>query len=102
MKHFTHLSTGSPGPLRKIAAFAATLLVIGLILMFSAMLFVIILIAGVLAWGYLWWKTRALRKLMRNMPPRAAAMESEVFRREQTRGEVIEGEVIRVIDTRDE
>jgi hypothetical protein len=102
MKNLLHISTGSPGPLRKMAAFVVTLAMIGLILMFSAVLLAVILAAGAAGWVYLWWKTRALRKQMRNMPPRGVAMEGEVFKREETRGEVIEGEVIRVIDTRNE
>lgn len=59
--------------------------------MFSALLLAIVLTAGAMVWGYLWWKTRDLRKQMRNQPP---------FDRsgEVTRGEVIEGEVVRVVD----
>jgi hypothetical protein len=69
----------------------------GLVLMFSAVLFSIILVAGTIAWAYLWWKTRELRKMMRDFPPRA-------MEREQMAGEgaVFEGEVIRVVDSQHE
>jgi Flp pilus assembly protein TadB len=91
-----------PNPLRKLAAFIVTVMLAGLVLMFSAVLFAAILVAGAIAWVYLWWKTRDLRKQMRSFPSRNAGMEGEVVAGEEVRGEVIEGEVIRVVDTREE
>ena len=59
----------------------AALLVLGF--MFSILLLAVVVIGGLGAWGYLWWKTRALRKAMREHPPIA-----------DTEGRVIDGEVI--------
>jgi hypothetical protein len=101
MKHLSDTTTKLPGPLRKIAAFIVTAALVGLVLMFSAVLFAIILIAGTTAWAYLWWKTRALRKQMRNFPPRGEMMGGVVREDEVIKGEVIEGEVIRVVDPQD-
>jgi ABC-type bacteriocin/lantibiotic exporter with double-glycine peptidase domain len=94
MKHLSHNAAKFPNPLRKLMALIVAVVLVGLVLMFSAVLFVIILIAGALAWAYLWWKTRHLRKQMRDYPPRGVV--TEVFE-----GEVIEGEVIRVEVSRD-
>lgn len=96
MKNFPRTATESPGLLRKIAAFTVTLALFGLALMFSVLFFAVILTVGAVVLGYLWWKTRALRKQMRMHPRRGATVEREVFG-----GEVIEGEVIREDDSRD-
>ena len=96
MKNLPYTSAESPGLLRKIAAFIVTLALFGLALMFSVLFFAVALTAGAAALGYLWWKTRALRKQMRMHPRGAAPVEREVFE-----GEVIEGEVIREDDSRD-
>jgi hypothetical protein len=86
----------SSGPLRKLVALVMTAILVGLVLMFSAVLLVVIAIFGSVAWAYLWWKTRELRKQMRNFQPR------EMPREEKTGNEeVFEGEVIRVVDLRD-
>lgn len=87
----------SSGPLRKLVAFAVTVAMVGLVLMFSAVLFVIILVVGTIAWAYLWWKTRELRKQMRNFQPGPTAREKSA-----SGDDVFEGEVIRVVDSRDE
>jgi len=89
-------TSGSANPLRKIAGFIATLLVIGLTLMFSVVVFAAILAIGLIGGGYLWWKTRKLRRQMRDFQTRSATMQGNVAEGEIIRGEVIEGEVIRV------
>lgn len=65
-------------------------------LMFSAVMFAVVLVAGAFASAYLWWKTREIRKQMRNFPARGETMEKEDFQ-----GEIIEGEVIRVDESGD-
>lgn len=96
MKYVLISPAGSPGPLRKLAALVVTVAMAGLALMFSAVLFAIIIVAGAIARAYLWWKTRELRKQMRDFPPR------EVRREEKTGdGNVFEGEAVRVVDSRD-
>lgn len=85
-----------PGPLRKLVALVITVAIVALVLMFSAVLLAIIAIVGTLGWAYLWWKTRELRKRLREasqqgVMPGAKASNDDVF----------EGEVIRVVDPKD-
>jgi hypothetical protein len=68
----------------------AGLLVVGF--MFSLVVFSILLVAGLIAGGYWWWKTRDLRRRMREQMERMAE--------DQAGGRVIEGEVIRDADER--
>jgi hypothetical protein len=69
------------------------------------MLFAVVLTVGAIAFGYLWWKTRELRKQMRNHSSGGVVIEGEVIKGEVIKGEVIErevikGEVIREVDSR--
>ena len=92
MENSPYITTSVAGMLRKVAAFFITLAMIGLVLMFSALIFVAVLTVGAMAWGYLWWKTRSLRKQMREYP----------LGDEAIKGEIIEGVAIRVIDAGNE
>lgn len=76
----------TPGLLEKLVAFVVgtILLVVGF--MFSMVLFAIIVVAGLLAWAYLWWKTRELRRAMRENPPGGRVIDGEVI--------VVDAEVI--------
>jgi len=51
-----------------------------LALMFSVVLFAGVVTVGLVAWGYLWWKTRSLRRQMRDHPPEGLVIEGEVIR----------------------
>ena len=102
MRNLPHTSANTPSPLRNLVAVVATAAAFGLALMFSVVVVAVILVAGTIAWGYLWWKTRELRKQMRNYPPPGMVREGELAENNVIRGEVIEGEVIRVVDTREE
>jgi len=53
-----------------------------------------IVIAGVIAFGYLWWKTRAMRKQMREQQNARGGAANDVFGDDDFKGEIIEGEVI--------
>lgn len=77
------------GPVQKLFAFVvgAILLVLGL--MFSVVVLVALVAVGLAVWAYLWWKTRELRRAMREAP---------VGRRPG--GDIIEGEAIVVEETR--
>lgn len=79
----------------RVVALFATCALIVLGLMFSVLLFAFIVVAGLLAFGYLWWKTRALRRQMRNHRQTMAANDVDAFKGEVFKGEIIEGEVIR-------
>jgi flagellar motor component MotA len=85
------------GLLRKLAALVVTVALVGFALMFSAVLLVIIVVVGTIAGAFLWWKTRELRKQLRNFTPRKAVRETKM-----SGDEVFEGEVIRVVDSRNE
>ena len=90
------------GPLSKILAAAAGLLLLGVALMFSLVFFVVLAVAGLLFWLYFWWKTRALRRQMREQGMTQGSQADETLYRqagpETADGEVIEGEATRVID----
>lgn len=86
-----------PGPLGKIFAAVIGVLTLAAAFMFSLVFVAVIAVAGLIAWGYFWWKTRALRKHLREQQAAApfgqAAAEAGV-----ASGDVIEGEAVRVTD----
>jgi uncharacterized iron-regulated membrane protein len=86
----------SSNPLRKLVALLLTAALLGFVLMFSAVLLVIIMIVGAIAGAYLWWKTRQLRKLMRDFSLSEVAREAKA-----SNDAVFEGEVIRVVEPQD-
>lgn len=96
MKYELNSPEKSPGLLRKLGVFIMAVAMVALAVMFSAVLLAIILLVGAMAWTYLWWKTRELRKHMRNFSPREMG-------REQKGGDdaVIEGEAVRVVDPKE-
>lgn len=89
MRIFEKLSRTANEPptlMQKVVGVVVTIVVVGLALMFSVLLFAVVVSVGVVAWGYLWWRTRELRKQMR-----------EHQRQQPSGGVVIEGEVIREV-----
>ena len=66
--------------LQKAGAVVVTLVVFALAMTFSVVLFAVVASIGLLVWGYLWWKTRDLRKQMRDHPPGGLIIEGEVIR----------------------
>ena len=87
------VQTGSePGLLSKLLALiiGATLLVLGF--MVSVVVLAIVAILGVIGFGYFWWKTRALRKAMRERPRATGFDEGQVIIDGEAR--VIEGELL--------
>lgn len=81
----------------RIIALIATIALVVVGLMFSAVLLVFIATAGLIAFGYIWWKTRAVRRQIREhkRAMAGAANDADVFKNEAFEGEIIEGEVIR-------
>jgi len=78
-----------PGLLRKlVAAIAGTLILVGAF-MLSIVVLAVVALAGLAGGAYLWWRTRELRKRLR-----------EHARARPADGRVIEGEVIRDTETR--
>lgn len=82
-----------PGMLSRLLSLVAGVAVLFLVFTLSLLLFVVLVAGGLLIWGFLWWKTRELRKQMREQmrqpPPDEAVSE----------GAVIEGEVIRISES---
>lgn len=78
-----------PGLLGKIIAFVLGAGFLVLAFMFSLVALAVLAVGGVLVWGWLWWKTRAIRQQMKEMQANRQPMQPPVH------GHVIEGEVIR-------
>lgn len=88
--------TQPPSLWKKIVAVVAAGGVFVLALMFSVVLFAVVLTVGLAVWGWFWWKTRDLRKQMReqraqggprspgarpgDVPPGVVVIEGEVIR----------------------
>ena len=73
-----------------------------LALTFSVALFAVLLTVGVVVWGYLWWKTRAVRKAMREQMDAAGGRGPGAGGAARNQGLIIEGEVIREVRVEDE
>lgn len=82
------------GPVGKFLAAIVGLLALAAAVMFSLVFVVVVVVAGLIAWGYFWWKTRALRRQLRDQRPAASSASDE----HPPSGEVIEGEAVRVVD----
>ncbi|OGS97251.1 MAG: hypothetical protein A3H31_10495 [Gallionellales bacterium RIFCSPLOWO2_02_FULL_57_47] len=102
IKYISPSSANPPGLFRKTVALITMVALAGVALLFSAMLLVVILIVVVFGGAYLWWKTRELRKQMKNFAPspHSATVQSDVFAGEAFKGEVMEGEVVRMDEAR--
>jgi len=88
------------GPWQKLVAGVAGIGLFALALMFSVVLFAVVATVGLAVWGWVWWKTRDLRKQMR------AQMEAHRAQANTTSGQaeeglVLEGEVIREGESED-
>lgn len=91
-----HRRTQQPGLLAKGLTLLITTALLVLGFMFSLLLVAFAVAAAVLAWGYLWWRTRQLRRRFREQAQGAP-------RPEAGGGTVFEGEAVRVdADAEDE
>lgn len=115
MKYIAYTSSHPASLLRKAVALAVTAAVATAVLMFSAVVLAVLLVLGLIAAAWVWWKTRELRKMMKQFQAQAAN-DAQVFREgafraeasrdqgfggESARGEIIEGEAVRVHESRD-
>jgi len=89
----------SVGPLRKLVALVITVAMFALVLMFSAVVLVVLLVVGIFAFAYVWWKTREVRRVMRMM--RSVATPEARREAQASNDGVFEGEVIRVVDPKE-
>lgn len=60
-----HGQNSEPGLLGKLFALVAGALLLIVGFLFSVFLFAVIIAVGLLVWGYVWWKTREVRRAMR-------------------------------------
>lgn len=108
MRQISYSSANPPGLLQKALAIIITAALAVLGFMFSAVLLAIVMVALVVGGAYMWWKTREVRRQMRQMQEQmrdfqarsssaqSEAFESEAFHGEVFEGEIIEGEAVRV------
>lgn len=75
-----HAQPRFTGLVGKVLAVLAGLVLVAVGLLFSVVVFAILVSVGLVAWGYLWWKTRELRKQMRERPAGGHLIEGEVIR----------------------
>jgi len=74
------LGMAAQGLAGRILTVAAAGVLLVLALMFSLLLFAVIAAGATLVWAVLWWKTRGLRRRMREQPPGGRVFEGEVIR----------------------
>lgn len=74
------------GPLKKLFTLVTGVILLGLGLMFSVVVLTGVVVVGLMVWAWLWWKTRNLRRAMREA--QSAAQPSP------TGGDIIEGEAV--------
>ena len=90
---------GTPTLWQKLVGGVVMIGVFALALAFSVALFAVIVTVGAAVWGYLWWKTRELRRAMREhvdvRMTGKATPPAEPTGRHGGQGVVIDGEVIR-------
>lgn len=79
-QRFAGASARPPSLMQKIVTVVSMAAVFTLMLMASVVLFAAVAAVGVVAWGWLWWKTRDVRKQMRAHPPGGLVLEGEVIR----------------------
>ena len=73
------LSASAPSLLLTVLTFASTAVLLVAAFTFSLLVLAILAIVGVLVWGYLWWKTRDLRRQIREQPPGGRVIEGEAI-----------------------
>lgn len=87
-RHFAHAGRQARGPLEKLLAFVLSAGLLVLAVMFSLAALVVVAIAGLAFAGWFWWKTRALRRQVKE------ATAGSAYRS----GRIIDGEVMRTTD----
>ena len=92
-------NAGKPmGPLQKFGAAVVAVIVFGVALAFSVMFFAVVAAIALVIGAYMWWKTRDLRKAMRQAQAQAQAQTQRPGpQRQNGGGIVIEGEVLREV-----
>lgn len=71
--------------LRTLFAFLAGAILLILGFVFSLVVLAVIIVLGLAAWGYVWWKTRKLRRAMQEQAPGGLVIDGEATVVEETR-----------------
>lgn len=74
-----HLGVPEPGLLGKIVTMVAGMLLLAAAFMVSLLVFAVVAVVALGVLGYFWWKTRKLRRQMREHPPGGRVIEGEVI-----------------------
>ncbi len=82
------LQQAPKGLLAKMMAFGLGIVFLGSAFMFSLVALLVVAVGGLVLWGWLWWKTRALRKQRQSSDMNGT--------------QIIEGEFVRQPDTHPE
>ena len=88
------------GPLAQLLTVLGGALVLGAAFMFSLVFFAVLAIAGLIFWLYFMWKTRALRRQMREQLDAERTVQASGPASSPPAGDIIEGEAVRVVDER--
>ena len=88
------------GPLAQLLTVLGGALVLGAAFMFSLVFFAVLAIAGLIFWLYFMWKTRALRRQMREQLDAERTVQASGSASPPPAGDIIEGEAVRVVDER--
>jgi hypothetical protein len=78
----------------KAAAVIGGAILIVSALALSLVFFAVLIVVGVLVGGYLWWKTRELRKQIRTQLESTSPFHTDRGKGETLEGEIIEGEIV--------
>lgn len=62
---------------RTLFAFLAGAILLILGFVFSLVVFAVIVVLGLAVWGYVWWKTRKLRRAMQGQAPGGRVIDGE-------------------------
>ena len=84
---------GAPGLVARVAAIIGGAILLVSALALSIFFFAVVAVAGVLVGGYLWWKTRELRKQIRTQFA-SSDSQREIIEGEIIEADIIEGEVV--------
>ena len=76
----------APALLSRILTAVASGVVLVVAFTFSLLIFAAVAAVALLAGSYLWWKTRPLRRKLREQPPGGRVIEGEVVRDAESRG----------------
>ena len=78
------LRAPAPGLLARVLATVASVAALVVAFMFSLLIFATVAAIALVAGAYLWWKTRALRRQMREQPRGGRIIEGEAIRESAT------------------